>query len=232
MGEDIAASDFYQLGVDLIHPIAASHNRGVRKLISSVLSPWIDSTSSEEPEEASGGIRVAIVGRPNVGKSTLVNRLLGEERVVVYDQPGTTRDSVYIDYERRGQRYTLIDTAGVRKRKNVREAVEKFSIVKTLKAIADAQVVILTLDAHEGIVEQDLHLLGQCIDAGRALVIALNKWDGIEADERDWIRSESCDGDCNLSTTRTFTLSQPCTGRAWASFTARFTRLTRPRRDP
>jgi GTP-binding protein len=125
-----------------------------------------------------------------VGKSTLVNRLLGEERVVVFDEPGTTRDSVYIDYERRGRHYTLIDTAGVRKRKNVREAVEKFSIVKTLKAIADAQVVILILDAHEGIVEQDLHLLGQCIDAGRALVIALNKWDGIESDERDWIRSE------------------------------------------
>ena len=166
-----------------------------------------------------------------MGKSTLVNRLLGEERVVVFDQPGTTRDSVYIDYERRGQRYTLIDTAGVRKRKNVREAVEKFSIVKTLKAIADAQVVILTLDAHEGIVEQDLHLLGQCIDAGRALVIALNKWDGSKPTSGTG-SAQNCDGDCNLLTTRTFTLSQPCTGRAWASFTARSTRLTRPRREP
>jgi len=190
VGEDIAASDFYRLGVDHLHTIAASHNRGVRKLISDVLAPWADQAEVEEAAIDAGAIRVAIVGRPNVGQSTLVNRLLGEERVVVFDQPGTTRDSVYIDYERRGRRYTLIDTAGVRKRKNVREAVEKFSIVKTLKAIADAQVVILTLDAHEGIVEQDLHLLGQCIDAGRALVIALNKWDGIEADERDWIRSE------------------------------------------
>ena len=190
VGEDIAASDFYQLGVDHLHTIAASHNRGVRKLIATVLTPWLEQADEEAPPTIEGAIRVAIVGRPNVGKSTLVNRLLGEDRVVVYDQPGTTRDSVYIDYERRGRYYTLIDTAGVRKRKNVREAVEKFSIVKTLKAIADAQVVILTMDAHEGLVEQDLHLLGQCIEAGRALVIALNKWDGIESDERDWIRSE------------------------------------------
>ena len=190
VGEDIAASDFYQLGVDHLHTIAASHNRGVRKLIATVLTPWLEQADEEAPPTIEGAIRVAIVGRPNVGKSTLVNRLLGEDRVVVYDQPGTTRDSVYIDYERRGRHYTLIDTAGVRKRKNVREAVEKFSIVKTLKAIADAQVVILTMDAHEGLVEQDLHLLGQCIEAGRALVIALNKWDGIESDERDWIRSE------------------------------------------
>jgi len=190
VGEDIASSDFYRLGVDQLHPIAASHNRGVKKLIAAVLAPWSEAGEPETDAETNGAIRVAIVGRPNVGKSTLVNRLLGEERVVVFDQPGTTRDSVYIDYERRGRHYTLIDTAGVRKRKNVKEAVEKFSIVKTLKAIADAQVVILTMDAHEGLVEQDLHLLGQCIDAGRALVIALNKWDGIDPDEREWIRSE------------------------------------------
>ena len=190
VGEDIAASDFYQLGVDQLHTIAASQNRGVRKLISTVLTPWLEQADEEALPAVEGAIRVAIVGRPNVGKSTLVNRLLGEERVVVFDQPGTTRDSVYIDYERRDRHYTLIDTAGVRKRKNVREAVEKFSIVKTLKAIADAQVVILAMDAQEGLVEQDLHLLGLCIDAGRALVIALNKWDGIESDERDWIRSE------------------------------------------
>ena len=190
VGEDIAASDFYQLGVDQLHTIAASQNRGVRKLIATVLTPWLEQADEEALPTVEGAIRVAIVGRPNVGKSTLVNRLLGEERVVVFDQPGTTRDSVYIDYERRDRHYTLIDTAGVRKRKNVREAVEKFSIVKTLKAIADAQVVILAMDAQEGLVEQDLHLLGLCIDAGRALVIALNKWDGIESDERDWIRSE------------------------------------------
>lgn len=188
VGEEIAASDFHRLGIPDLHTIAASHNRGVHRLIDSVLAPL---PPSEFEEKLSGdSIRVAVVGRPNVGKSTLVNRLLGEDRVVVYDQPGTTRDSVYIDYERRGQHYTLIDTAGVRRRKNVREVVEKFSIVKTLKAIADAHVVVLILDAREGVVDQDLHLLGQCIDAGRGLVIALNKWDGIDSDERDWIRSE------------------------------------------
>ena len=114
VGEDIAASDFYQLGVDQLHTIAASHNRGVRKLIATVLTPWLEQADEEAPSTVEDAIRVAIVGRPNVGKSTLVNRLLGEERVVVYDQPGTTRDSVYIDYERRGRHYTLIDTAGVR----------------------------------------------------------------------------------------------------------------------
>lgn len=188
VGEDVAASDFYRLGIAELHTIAASHNRGVHRLIDEVLAPL----PPDEPVTAlnADAVRVAVVGRPNVGKSTLVNRLLGEDRVVVFDQPGTTRDSVYIDYERRGNHYTLIDTAGVRRRKNVRETVEKFSIVKTLKAIADAHVVILVMDAHEGIVEQDLHLLGQCIDAGRGLVIALNKWDGIDSDERDWIRAE------------------------------------------
>ena len=188
VGEDVAASDFYRLGVADLHTIAASHNRGVHRLISDVLAPL---PAIQSPDESLGhGIRIAVIGRPNVGKSTLVNRLLGEDRVVVFDQPGTTRDSIYIDYERRGQNYTLIDTAGVRRRKNVRESVEKFSIVKTLKAIADAHVTVLVMDAHEGIVEQDLHLLGQCIDAGRGLVVALNKWDGIDSDERDWIKSE------------------------------------------
>ena len=123
-------------------------------------------------------------------KSTLVNRLLGEERVVVYDQPGTTRDSIYIDYEREGQHYTLIDTAGVRRRKNVKQTVEKFSIVKTLKAIDDAHVVVLVMDASEGLVEQDIHLLGQAIEAGRGLVLAVNKWDGLESDTRDRIKFE------------------------------------------
>ncbi|MEE4204029.1 MAG: ribosome biogenesis GTPase Der [Halieaceae bacterium] len=187
VGEDVAAADFYSLGVAEMHTIAASHNRGVQRLLEDVIAPL---PPVEELEADDGGIRIAIVGRPNVGKSTLVNRMLGEDRVVVYDQPGTTRDSIYIEYERHGEHYTLIDTAGVRRRKNVREVVEKFSIVKTLKAIADANVVILVMDAHEGIVEQDLHLLGQCIDAGRGLVVALNKWDGIDRDEKEWIRSE------------------------------------------
>ena len=185
---DVASSDFYRLGVDRVHRIAASHGRGVRALIEQVLA---DFPAGEEPAPEDGErTRVAVVGRPNVGKSTLVNRLLGEDRVVVFDQPGTTRDSVFIDYERDGVPYTLIDTAGVRRRKNVREAVEKFSIVKTLKAIAEANVVVLLMDGSEGLVDQDLHLLGHCIEAGRALVLAVNKWDGLETGQRERMKSE------------------------------------------
>jgi GTP-binding protein len=190
LNEEVAIADFYSLGVESIHAIAASHGRGVRAMIESVLAQFPEEESIDLDAAYPDSIRVAVVGRPNVGKSTLVNRLLGEERVVVYDEPGTTRDSIYIDYERDGQSYTLIDTAGVRRRKNITLTVEKFSIVKTLKAISDAHVVILIMDAHEGIVDQDMHLLGQCIDAGRGLVLAVNKWDGIEADTRDWIKSE------------------------------------------
>ena len=190
LNEDIAISDFYALGVDSIHAIAASHGRGVRSMIDAVLEDFPEETEDPERERYPDSIRVAIVGRPNVGKSTLVNRLLGEDRVVVFDEPGTTRDSIYIDYERDDQKYTLIDTAGVRRRKNIKLVVEKFSIVKTLKAVDDAHVVILVMDAHEGIVDQDMHLLGHCVDAGRGLVLSVNKWDGIDSDQRDWIKSE------------------------------------------
>lgn len=189
VNEDLVMADFYALGVEKLHGIAAAHGRGVKALIEDALSVF-DLPESESEEAAGDGVRVAIIGRPNVGKSTLVNRLLGEERVVVYDQPGTTRDSIYIDYERDDQLYTLIDTAGVRRRKNVKQTVEKFSIVKTLKAIDDAHVVILVMDASEGLVEQDLHLLGQAIEAGRGLVLAVNKWDGLEADQRQRVKSE------------------------------------------
>ncbi len=187
VGEDMALGDFYALGIESMHAIAAAHGRGVRQLIESVLEDY-PAERDEVEEDPYGSIRVAVVGRPNVGKSTLVNRLLGEDRVVVYDQPGTTRDSIYIDYEREEQRYTLIDTAGVRRRKNVRATVEKFSIVKTLKAIDDAHVVVLVMDAQEGIVDQDLHLLGHSIDAGRGLVLAVNKWDGLDRDVKERIR--------------------------------------------
>ena len=190
LNEDIATSDFYALGIDTMFAIAASHGRGVSSMIEKVLAGFVDLEAERERERYPDSIRVAIVGRPNVGKSTLVNRLLGEERVVIFDQPGTTRDSIYIDFEREDQKYTLIDTAGVRRRKNVRLVVEKFSIVKTLKAIEDAHVVVLVMDAHEGIVDQDMHLLGHCVDKGRALVLAVNKWDGIDSDQRDWIKSE------------------------------------------
>ena len=190
LNEDIATGDFYALGVESMYAIAASHGRGVRGMIEQVLKVFPDTDEDPERERYPDSIRVAVVGRPNVGKSTLVNRLLGEDRVVVFDEPGTTRDSIYIDFEREQQKYTLIDTAGVRRRKNVKLVVEKFSIVKTLKAVDDAHVVILVMDAHEGIVDQDMHLLGHCVDAGRGLVLAVNKWDGIDADQRDWIKTE------------------------------------------
>jgi len=190
LNEDVAVGDFYSLGVDALHAIAASHGRGVKRMFEAILErfPPIDEETLQS--EDSNSIRVAIVGRPNVGKSTLVNRLLGEDRVVVYDEPGTTRDSIYIDYEREGQAYTLIDTAGVRRRKNVKLVVEKFSIVKTLKAVQDAHVVVLVMDGQEGLVDQDMHLLGHCVDAGRGLVMAVNKWDGLEPEQRQWIKTE------------------------------------------
>ena len=160
---DIVLADFYSLGFGEPYPIAASHGRGVNALTDSILAEF--DLSEAIPEEVSEtwnhgpGIRIGVIGRPNVGKSTLVNRMLGEDRVVVYNRPGTTRDSIYIPYERRGQIYTLIDTAGVRRRGKINETVEKFSIVKTLKAIDDSHVVILVIDAQEGLVEQDMHLL-------------------------------------------------------------------------
>ncbi|KJS05314.1 MAG: hypothetical protein VR73_12455 [Gammaproteobacteria bacterium BRH_c0] len=150
----------------------------------------VDDDQQATTEADDKGIRIALVGRPNVGKSTLVNRMLGEERVVVYDQPGTTRDSIYIDFERDGKHYTLIDTAGIRRRKNVKLTVEKFSIVKTVQAVDDANVVILLIDASEGLVDQDMHLMGYVIEAGRALVVAVNKWDGLEQQQKEWIKTE------------------------------------------
>ena len=188
LNPDVALADFYTLGFENIYPTTATHGRGVANLMDDVLEDVLPATEEEALEEGPWGIKIAVVGRPNVGKSTLVNRMLGEERVVVFDMPGTTRDSIYIDYERHGNKYTLIDTAGVRRRKNVKLTVEKFSIVKTLQAIDDANVVILLMDAREGIVDQDLHLMGYAIDAGRALVVAVNKWDGLEPDQRDMIK--------------------------------------------
>ena len=148
----------------------------------------VEPSDSNEEREDAPGIRIGVVGRPNVGKSTLVNRMLGEDRVVVFDLPGTTRDSIYIPYERHNETYTLIDTAGVRRRGRVSETVEKFSIVKTLQAIEDSNVVILIIDAQEGLVEQDMHLMGTVVDAGRALVVAVNKWDHLDADIREKVR--------------------------------------------
>lgn len=193
---EVAISDFYRLGLGEVHAISASQGRGVKPLLSAVMENFPaeaetaipETTDDKNPDDRT--IRIAIVGRPNVGKSTLVNRLLGEDRVVVYDQPGTTRDSIYIDFERNGKKYTFIDTAGIRRRKNVSMTVEKFSIVKTLQAINDANAVLVLIDAQEGLVDQDLHLIGQVIESGRALVVVVNKWDGLDADQKARIKNE------------------------------------------
>jgi GTP-binding protein len=186
---DSISGDFFALGLGRPVPIAAAHGRGVHGLIDAALAslPETQQTAAAEREQ---GIQIAVVGRPNVGKSTLVNRLLGEDRVVTFDQPGTTRDSVFIPFERDGQDYTLIDTAGVRRRGRISEAVEKFSVIKTLQAIEQANVVLLVLDAQQGIAEQDAGLAGHVVDSGRALVVVINKWDGLSGDARERVKSE------------------------------------------
>ncbi|HEY3698795.1 MAG TPA: ribosome biogenesis GTPase Der [Spongiibacteraceae bacterium] len=188
---DEALAEIYRLGADRIYPTTATHGRGLKPLLEDMLALFPEQqTAHASADEIDPGIKIAIVGRPNVGKSTLVNRLLGEDRVVVFDQPGTTRDSIYIRYERNEEIFTLIDTAGIRRRKNVHETVEKFSIVKTLKAIDDANVVILVLDAGDGVVDQDLHLLGHVVEAGRAVVVAINKWDGLTDQHKQYVKNE------------------------------------------
>jgi len=190
LNEDVVTAEFYAMGLGEPHPIAAAHGRGVRALINQVLGELPEEEAIPEEMEAQQGIRIAIVGRPNVGKSTLVNRILGEERVVAFDLPGTTRDSIYLPFERDGQTYTLIDTAGIRRRSRVKEAVEKFSVIKAMQAIEDAHVVIMLLDGQEGISEQDATLFGFILDTGRALVVAVNKWDGLDRDQRDKVKRE------------------------------------------
>jgi GTPase len=187
--ESAAMAEFSTLGFSAPLALASSHGRGVPALVEAIQAdlPAIDPDAiTEDPQE---GIRVAIIGRPNVGKSTLVNRLLGEERVIVSDVAGTTRDSIRVALERDGKRYTLIDTAGVRRRARVEEAVEKFSVIKTLQSIAAAHVAVVLLDAQEGVSEQDATLIGYVLEEGRALVIAANKWDGLSTYERDQCKS-------------------------------------------
>ncbi len=186
---DTVASEFHALGLGDPRPIAAAQGRGVRSLIEGVLATLPEAPEAATPPEEEG-TRIAVVGRPNVGKSTLINRLLGEERVVAYDRPGTTRDAIAIPFEHQGRPYTLIDTAGVRRRARISEAIEKFSVIKTLQAMEQANVVLLVLDAHQGIGEQDATLAGHVLDSGRALVVVINKWDGLEPDERERIRAE------------------------------------------
>ncbi|AFJ01878.1 GTP-binding protein EngA [Methylophaga frappieri] len=191
---ELVAAEFYSMGLGEPVVISATQGRGIDRLLNHITNILPETlpeliVESEPDEEEDSTIRLAIVGRPNVGKSTLVNRLLGEERVVAFDAPGTTRDSIYIPFEKDGTQYTFIDTAGVRRRSKVSEALEKFSVVKTLQAVEAANVVMLVVDAQEGIVDQDLHLAGLIIESGRAVVIAVNKWDGLEKQEREWVAS-------------------------------------------
>ncbi len=206
-----AVAEFHELGLGDPLSVSAAHGDGVRELVEIALGPLVEHPEPDEhgdaaahaevaadaaPEEGGSGreraarVRVAVIGRPNVGKSTLVNALLGEERLIAFDQPGTTRDAVAVDFEHGGRAYTLVDTAGLRRRSRVDEAIEKFSIVKTLQAIEDANVCILLLDASQEVSDQDATIAGYVLEAGRALVVAVNKWDLADAGERERLRSE------------------------------------------
>jgi GTP-binding protein len=183
-----ATAEFHELGLGEPYAISSAHGDHVRELIELALAPF---PLPEEPAaDTAKSMRIAVVGRPNVGKSTLVNTLLGEERVIAFDQPGTTRDSIHLDFTREGRNYTLIDTAGVRRRGKVTEAIEKFSVIKTLQAIEDANVAILMLDAQQEVSEQDAHIAGFILDAGRAVVVAINKWDGLDEEQRERIKRD------------------------------------------
>lgn len=187
LDSNIVAADFYRLGFGTPQTISSAHSSGISDLIYFVFKNLNHETI--EIDEKNIGIKLAIVGRPNVGKSTLTNRMLGEERVIVSNTPGTTRDSIFVPLERHGKHYTLIDTAGIRRRGKVFEATEKFSVVKTLQAIEATHVVLFIMDAREGVTDQDLRLLGFVLETGKALVIAINKWDGMTPEERDNTRA-------------------------------------------
>ncbi len=184
---DVAVAEFHELALGEPFAISATHGEGVRHLVTAALEGFPDAIPEEEREQHP---RIAVAGRPNVGKSTLINTLLGEERLIAFDQPGTTRDSIYVDFERNGRRYTLIDTAGLRRRGKVFEAVEKFSVVKTLQAIEDANVVLLMLDARQDISDQDAHIAGFALESGRAIVVAVNKWERLSREARDKVKAD------------------------------------------
>ena len=187
MNAAVITAEFHELALGQPLAISSAHGDGVSDLVAEALAPF---SEEEEKRDDFGIPKIALVGRPNVGKSTLVNALVGEERVIAFDQPGTTRDSIYVEFERDSKPYILIDTAGLRRRGKVFETVEKFSVIKTLQAIEDANVVVLVLDAHENISEQDAHLAGFVLETGRALVVAVNKWDGLSAEQREDVKRD------------------------------------------
>jgi GTPase len=185
-------AEFYELGMGDPYVISAAHGDGVLDLVNEAIDEAMQQRpeEAEELEPADHGVKIALVGRPNVGKSTLINTLVGEQRVIAFDMPGTTRDSIEVPFEKGGKSYTLIDTAGIRRRGKVFEAIEKFSVVKTLQSISEANVVVLMLDAQQDISEQDAHIAGFILESGRALVVAVNKWDGLTSDVRDQVKND------------------------------------------
>jgi GTP-binding protein len=189
MTDSPALGEFFELGIGEPNPMSSAHGQGIRSLTEAALSnfDWPDDDEDDTKPDVDAPIRLAVAGRPNVGKSTLINTWLGEERLVAFDMPGTTRDAIKVPFERDGQRFELIDTAGLRRKGKVFEAIEKFSVVKTLQAIADANVVLLLLDATQGVSDQDAHIAGYILESGRAVVVAINKWDAIDSYQRQML---------------------------------------------
>jgi GTP-binding protein len=189
MADSPLLAEFHELGIGAPHPVSSAHGQGVRSLLEAALESFPeDEEEAEADDDADKPIRLAVAGRPNVGKSTLINAWLGEERLVAFDQPGTTRDAIRVPFERDGRRFELIDTAGLRRRGQVFEAIEKFSVVKTLQAISDANVVLLLIDATQGVSEQDAHIAGYVLESGRAVVVAINKWDATDEYQRQQLQ--------------------------------------------
>ena len=190
MRQGLQLAEFYELGLGEVLPVSAAHGEGVRSLLELALEALkLPQVEDQEETREEGVIRLAVAGRPNVGKSTLINTWLGEERLVAFDMPGTTRDAISVPFEREGQKFELIDTAGLRRKGRVFEAIEKFSVVKTLQAIEDANVVLLLLDATQGVTDQDAHIAGFIVESGRALVVAVNKWDAIDSYQREQVQA-------------------------------------------
>ncbi len=187
MAESPHVNEFHELGMGELHPISSAHGQGIRSLLDAALEGHVAPEDDEDGADEDRPIRLAVAGRPNVGKSTLINTWLGEERLVAFDMPGTTRDAITVPFERDGKRFELIDTAGLRRKGQVFEAIEKFSVIKTLQAIADANVVVLLLDATQGVTDQDAHIAGYILDSGRAVVIAINKWDAVDSYQRQML---------------------------------------------
>jgi GTP-binding protein len=240
MGAGAAIAEFHELGLGQPYPISAAHGDGIVDLIQLALQDLAEPPAEDEEPAEEGEhdhrIKLAIVGRPNVGKSTLINTLMGEERVIAFDMPGTTRDAIEIDFERDGRRYTLIDTAGLRKRGKVFEAVEKFSVIKTLQAIEASNVVLLMLDAQTEISEQDAHIAGFVLETGRAVVVAVNKWDGLDGEEKERIEREFMRKLRFLSFARVHTISalrgqgiKPLLKSVNAAHAAAFAKLSTPK---